>query len=95
MSTSTQFISDIADLAKDAFVEDGRVFKAVTQTDLMRGLRERGWKLPGAGFFLNDVEKVGFVVKQGQHFKGPVRRNYPGASCLSRYQTLILAKEPQ
>jgi hypothetical protein len=75
MSTSTQFISDIADLAKDAFVEDGRVFKA--------------------GFFLNDVEKVGFVVKQGQHFKGPVRRNYPGASCLSRYQTLILAKEPQ
>lgn len=72
--------------------EDGTRFEAITQSDLMLALRERGWKLPGAGWFLREVKEEGFKVTQGYQFKGKVRRSYKDGRrghALSDYQTII------
>lgn len=77
----------------DLFIKDDtqEVFQAITETDLMARLREKGWRLPAAGFFLSDVQEAGFKVQQGYQFSGKVRRKYKDGTgrALSQYQTLI------
>lgn len=72
--------------------ESGEKFQAQFESDLMSRLREKGWKLPAAGWFLSDVKDCGFKVKQGYQFNGKVRRIYKDGSLgrsMSQYQTLI------
>lgn len=72
--------------------ESGKRFQAVTQTDLMSRLRDKGWRLPPAGFFLSDVRIAGFTVRQGYQFPEPVFRAYSDGSAgrkLADYQTII------
>ncbi|QIG76469.1 hypothetical protein EVC26_023 [Rhizobium phage RHph_I72] len=75
------------------FQEPGKAaFEAITETDLMAGLRERGWKLPPAGYFLGEVRDAGFKVTQGQHFPNKVHRTYDDGSkgrTLAAFQTII------
>lgn len=78
----------------DLFRRDdtGEVFQAMTETDLMARLRERGWRLPPAGFFSTDVQAAGFKVTQGYQFPSKVRRAFSDGStgrALSDYQTII------
>lgn len=81
--------------ACDFYVMDdtGQKFQAITETDLMSRLRDKGWRLPGAGWFMGDVRAAGYTVKQGYEFKGRVRRflptNYRRPPAVSDYQTLI------
>lgn len=80
--------------AADFFEDDtGNKFQAITETDLMSRLRERGWRLPGPGWFMGDVRNAGFIVKQGYEFKHRVRRIRPSyyrkSPAVSHYQTLI------
>nr|QIG67126.1 hypothetical protein EVB34_021 [Rhizobium phage RHph_TM26] len=70
----------------------GKPFEAITETDLMTGLRERGWKLPPAGYFLSEVRDEGFKVTQGQNFRGKVKRVYDDGTqgrTLAAFNTII------
>ena len=72
--------------------EGGERFEAITQTDLMERLREKGWKLPAAGWFLSEVESAGFQVRQGYQFSNKVRRAFSNGEtgrALSKYQTIV------
>jgi hypothetical protein len=68
-----RFINDILDvMAKGGLFEIGGAapVEAVTQTDLMAGMREKGWKLPPAGFFWSEVQAAGFRYFQPYQVKG-------------------------
>lgn len=70
----------------------GETFEAVTETDLVEGLRARGWRLPATGFFLSEVQAEGFTTRQGYQFSGKVRRAFRDGRtgrALSKYQTII------
>lgn len=87
-------ILDILATSGSRFIEDqpgAQPFEAVTETDLMAALRERGWRLPPAGFFDTDVRQAGFKVRQGYQFQGKVRRAFREGTgrALSDYQTII------
>jgi hypothetical protein len=40
--------------------QTGEIFEGITETDLARALRERGWRLPR--FWLSEVEDAGFTA---------------------------------
>jgi hypothetical protein len=86
-------ILDILATSHSLFVEDGgQPFEAVTETDLMAALRDRGWRLPAAGWFDTEVRQEGFKVRQGYQFQAPVRRAFGDGSTgrrLSDCQTII------
>lgn len=78
----------------DCFLDEasGCQFQAMFESELMERLREKGWKLPAAGWFNSDVSRCGFKVKQGYQFTGKVRRVYCDGRLgrsVSQYQTLI------
>lgn len=78
--------------ANSFFEFDGTRFEAVTESDLMRDLRERGWKLPASGWFLDEVRRCGFKVKQGYQYPNGVRRAFRDGRKgrkLADYQTII------
>jgi hypothetical protein len=93
--TLSEAIRDIVTNGNSLFQEEGKEpFKAVTETDLMSALRDRGWRLPPAGFFMGDVQSAGFKVRQGYQFKNKVRRSFSDGStgrALSNYQTIIFS----
>jgi hypothetical protein len=76
--TSPEFASAVLEAiisSNSRFKEDGGdPFEAITETDLISALREKGWKLPPAGHLNNIIRDEGFKVKQGKNFKGKVRK---------------------
>ncbi len=93
MTNLQNAILDILANSHSLFQQDGdKPFEAITETDLMYALRERGWRLPAAGWFMSDVRAAGYTVRQGYEFRGKVRRAYRDGStgrALSDCQTII------
>lgn len=73
-------------------IDTGVKFQAITETDLTQRLREKGWRIPATSFFLSEVERAGFTVRQIYQFNGGIARVFGDGSRdrrLSKYNTLI------
>jgi hypothetical protein len=80
----------IADHRRQFVIEEtGEIFAGIVETDLMRDLRERRWRLPR--WFLGEVRDAGFIVDQVYRM-GTVRTYFdeppainPGTGRVFRY----------